>query len=199
MTRRWVASFATFRFIAILSALLLGAAAFAHATLVLGTLRSDPAVPRPGEPFSLTLELVDPTRVPVEDASVLAEFRQQGAPEGSRPVSTRFEESGTAGVYRAQVTLQERGVYTLLLRDQTYRQEEAQAELTLNVGQRTDPEGLSFIFPPTATGPQSLTTWLVWLIGLPLVAAVVVTVLVLTRGHDSGSTKGEAERPESQV
>lgn len=198
MTRRWVASFATLRFIAILSALLLGAAAFAHATLVLGTLRSDPAVPRPGEPFSLTLELLDPTQAPVEDASVLAEFRQQNTPEGSGPVSTHFEESGTAGVYRAQVTLLERGVYALLLRDQTYRQEEAQAELTLNVGRRTGSEGLSFIFPPTATGPQSLTTWLGWLIGLPLVAAVVVTVLVLTRGQSGNAEEGQPEALKEQ-
>ena len=44
------------------------------------------------------------------------------------------------------------------------------------------PEGLSFVFPPTATGPQGLRTWLLWLVGLPLLAGLAVTVLVLTRG-----------------
>lgn len=181
------------KFAVALSVLLLGATVFAHATLVLGTLTSDPDAPRPSEPFTLSVELVDPTQVPVEDAWVLAEFRQQDAPAGSEPVTARFEESETPGVYRAQVTLPERGAYTLLLRDQTYRQEEAQAELTFNVGRETSPENLSFVFPPTATGPQSLTVWLAWLIGLPLMAAAIVTVLVLTRGK-LASTEAESSK-----
>ena len=180
MTKPWPPH-AALRLVAALSALLLGSGAFAHATLVLGRLTSDPAAPRPGQPFTLRLELVDPTQVPVEDAWVLAEFRPEAAPGGTEPVTTRFEETETAGVYRARVSLPERGAYTLLLRDQTYRQEEAQAELALRVGQRTPPEGLSFIFPPTATGPQSLRTWLLWLVGLPVLAGLAVTMLVLTR------------------
>lgn len=176
--------------IAGLSVLLLGAAAFAHATLVLGTLTSDPATPQPSEPFTVTLELFDPTQVPVEDAWVLAEFRQQGAPEDTEPVSGRFEESETPGVYRTLVALPERGRYVLLLRDQTFRQEEAQATLTFPVG-RPLAEPLEFVFPPTATGPQSLGVWLLWLIGLPLLAAVIVTVLVLTRG---ASTRSEGSK-----
>ena len=181
MTRFWPRLRVTVRVAAAVT-LLFFSAASAHATLVLGALTSEPAAPRPGRPFSLGLELVDPIQVPVEDAWVLAEFRPQGAPAGTEPVATRFEETETAGVYRAQVSLPKRGAYTLLLRDQTYRQEEAQAELTLRVGQRTPPEELSFVFPPTATGPQGLRTWLLWLVGLPLLAGLAVTVLVLTRG-----------------
>lgn len=181
MIRRWSPRPAAKR-AALLGTLLFISAASAHATLVLGALRSDPAAPRPGAAFSLTLDLVDPTQVPVEDAWVLAEFRPQGAPAGTEPVATRFEETETAGVYRAQISLPKRGAYTLLLRDQTYRQEEAQAELSFRVGRPTPPEGLSFVFPPTATGPQGLRTWLLWLVGLPLLAGVGVTVLVLTRG-----------------
>lgn len=181
------------KFAVALSVLLLGAVVFAHANLVLGSLGSDPAAPRPGEPFTLRLELVDPTQVPVEDAWVLAEFRPEGAPEGAEPVSARFEESETAGVYQTQVTLPDRGAYTLLLRDQSFRQEEAQAELTFNVGRETKPENRSFVFPPTATGPQSLTVWLAWLIGLPLLAAAVVTVLVLTRGRGAETEGGQPE------
>jgi hypothetical protein len=181
------------KFAVALSVLLLGAAALAHATLVLGTLSSDPAAPRPGEPFTVSVELVDPTQVPVEDAWVLGEFRQQDVPAGSEPVTARFEEGNTPGVYQAQVTLPERGAYALLLRDQTFRQEEAQAELTFNVGRRTPPEARSFIFPPTATGPQGLGVWLLWLIGLPFLAAITVTVLVLTRGQPA-STEAEGSK-----
>jgi hypothetical protein len=183
------------KFAVALSVLFVGAAAFAHATLVLGTLTSDPAAPRPAEPFTITVELVDPTQVPVEDAWVLAEFHQPGAPAGSEPVTARFEEGETPGVYQARVTLPERGAYALRLRDQTYRQEEAQAELTFSVGSGTSPENLSFVFPPTATGPQSLTVWLAWLIGLPLSAAIIVTVLVLRRGGTQETAEGQAGPP----
>lgn len=193
MSRSPTHPLAALNLIAAVLTLLFGTAALAHATLVLGSLGSDPAASRPGEPFTLNLELVDPTQVPVEDAWVVAEFRPEGAPEGAETVNARFEESETAGVYRAQVTLPERGTYALLLRDQTYRQEEAQAELTFNVGRETSPENLSFVFPPTATGPQSLTVWLAWLIGLPLLAAIVVTVLVWRRGEGRETTEGQAE------
>lgn len=178
------------KFAVALSVLLSGAVVFAHATLVLGTLTSDPAAPRPGELFTITVELVDPTQVPVEDAWVLAEFRQQGAPAGSEPVTARFEEGNTPGVYQAQVTLPERGAYALLLRDQTYRQEEAQASLTFPVGQASA-EPQRFVFPATATGPQSLTTWLLWLIGLPLLAALIVTVVVLSRPPRNVTTESQ--------
>lgn len=169
------------RFAVALSVLLYGATAFAHATLVLGALLSNPATPQPGEPFTVTVELVDPTQVPVEDAWVLAEFRQQGEPAGSEPVNARFEEGNAPGVYQAQVTPPERGAYALPLRNQTFWQEEAQAELTFNVGRRTPPEARSFIFPPIATGPQGPGVWLLWLIRLPFLAAITVTALVLTR------------------
>ena len=167
----------------------------AHATLVLGALTSDPAAPRPGRPFSLGLELVDPIQVPVEDAWVLAEFRPQGAPAGTEPVATRFEETETAGVYRAQVSLPERGAYTLLLRDQTYRREEAQATLSFAVG-RAPAEPLTFVFPPTATG-AGVWTWIGFLVGLPLLAGGAVTALVLLRGSNdatSGARTGGATR-----
>ena len=40
----------------------------------------------------------------------------------------------------------------------------------------------AFLFPPTATGPQGIATWLIWLIGLPLVVGAIVTVMVLRGG-----------------
>lgn len=161
--------------------------ASAHATIVLGTLSSEPAAPQPSEPFVIRLKLVDPVGTPTEDAVVLLEVRPTDAGEESAPlVSAEFEEIDSAGVYEATVTLPEAGDYALLLRDKTYRQEEARALLsfTLGEGPLFDEENRDFFFPPTVIG-GSLTTWLIWLIGLPLVAGVVVTVLVL-RNSDGG-------------
>lgn len=161
-------------------AALLGGAALAHATLVFGTLSSAPPAPRPGEPFTLRLELADPTGTPVEDAYVLAEFRRQ---EDDEPVSARLEEGEVPGRYQASLALPQPGSYQLLLRDQTFRQEEARAELEVTLGDGPlFPEGKdAIVFPPTATGPANLGTWLIWLIAVPLAAGVVVTVLVLRR------------------
>lgn len=180
MSKVYFSRLALGRFAVALSVLLYGAAAFAHATLVLGTLLSAPATPQPGEPFTVTVELVDPTQVPVEDAWVLAELRQQGAPAGSEPVTAHFEEGNAP----------ERGAYALPLRNQTFWQEEAQAELTFNVGRRTPPEARSFIFPSTAAGQQGPGVWLLWLIGLPFLAAITVTALVLIR-RQPASIKAE--------
>ena len=160
-------------------ALLIGGAVLAHATVVFGTLSTTPGVPQAGEPFVLRLELVDQTQLPVEDAYVLAELRPEGAdPELEPTVSTEFAETDVAGVYETTLTLPEEGAYTLLLRDQTFRQEETGDATLLNVGSETPTDALSVIFPPTAT-EASVSTWIYWLIGLPLLAAILVTVLVL--------------------
>ena len=187
------------RLILALGLLLFGGGVLAHATIVLGTLQSEPGMPRPGEPFTLTLELTDPTQVPVEDAWILAEFRTQGASEDVEPISARFEETETAGVYQTQVTLPERATYSLLLRDQTFRQEEAQATLTLDMGSATGPLGNSTSSSRRPPRVKASRPWLLWLLGLPLVAALVVTVLVLTgnRGNEAvdGAAKAQGESP----
>lgn len=162
--------------------LLLCSNVLAHATLVLGTLETTPSPAQAGRPLTLTMTLLDLTQVPVEDAWVLAEFRH---PSDEAPLSTRFEETQEAGVYEATVQLPQAADYTLLLRDQTFRQEEAQATLTFPVG-RVPAEPLEFVFPPTATG-VSAWTWIGFLIGLPVLAGGAVTTLVLLKG------KGEAE------
>lgn len=157
--------------------------AAAHATLVFGTVTTEPAPPRAVDPVTIVLEMSDPVDAPVEDAVV---FVEATAPSGAVRESDVFAEA-EPGVYRTEMTLPEAGEWTLLFRDQTFRQEEAQAALTLTVGPDGRREPLSFIFPPTATGPAALSTWLAWLIGLPLVAGAVVTVIVLRggRGEDA--------------
>lgn len=146
----------------IVACLTASSGALAHATLVLGTVATDPTPPQADARFALSLRLLDLTQVPVEDARVLAEFSRPGQ-EG--PISTRFEETETAGVYETTLELPQEGDYTLLLRDQTFRQEEAQATLTFPVGQ-APAEPLEFVFPPAATG--GVWTWIGFLIGLVL-------------------------------
>ncbi len=172
----------------------LAGAALAHATLVFGTVSTEPAPPRAAEPFDVVLEMRDPVDAPVEDAVV---FVEASAPSGvPRVESDRFTEVAP-GLYRSELTLSEPGAWTLLFRDQTFRQEEAQATVTLQVGADGSDERLSFIFPPTATGPTNLATWLVWLIGLPLVAGAVVTVIVLRGGRDEAPQGDAGGGPEA--
>lgn len=171
----------------VLLLLLMGSSALAHATLVIGEAQVTPDTPEPNEPFALTVTLQDPTQVPVEDAVIFAELRPQGEPD-AEPVRVDLEETDVGGTYEGTATLPEAGAYTVFMRDQTYRQEEASATLAepLTVGDANAVQG--FVFPPTAVGGASLRTWLLWLIGLPLVAGAVVTVLVLTRGDDAPKT-----------
>lgn len=157
--------------------------ASAHATLVLGHFEVTPARPAADAPMTLELSLEDPTQVPIQDAVVLAELRPAAQPD-AEPLRAAFTETETAGVYRADATLPRAGAYRVRLRDQTYRQEEADAtlEAPLRVGAPNKPQ--SFNFPPTTTGSAGWRAWLLWLIGLPVVAALLVTVLVLTRGDE---------------
>ncbi|NBC96703.1 MAG: hypothetical protein GVY27_10150, partial [Deinococcus-Thermus bacterium] len=173
-----------------LLAILASGAALAHATLVFGTVTTEPSPPPAGEPFTLRLEMRDPVDAPVEDAVVFVEARPEAG--GDTVASDRFAEVDS-GVYRTELVLSEPGPWTLLFRDQTFRQEEAQATVTLRVGADVAAEPVSFIFPPTATGPTSLTTWLAWLIGLPLVAGAVVTVIVLRGGRSDPEAPGDDE------
>lgn len=169
----------------------LAQAVFAHATLVFGNVTIEPSPAAAGEPLTVRLELSDPTELPIEDAVVLleaalqedpvAEAGSEAGPAGAAsPVVTsdQFTEV-EPGVYRTELTLPVDGPWTLTFRDRTYRQEEARASLAIVVGVGAPLEPALFIFPPTATGPQNLGTWLIWLIGLPVAAGVLVTVLVL--------------------
>ena len=166
--------------------------AAAHATIVLGHFEVAPARPAAGAPVTLRLRLEDPTQIPIQDAVVFAELRPVQNP-AAEPVRAEFAETDTAGVYEGTVALPQPGPYRILLRDQTYRQEEANAALSgpLRVGGANPAQ--DFNFPPTATGSAGWRTWLLWLIGLPIVAALLVTVLVLTRGDGETSSEKSAK------
>jgi hypothetical protein len=174
----------------------------AHATLVFGTVRIEPDPPQPGTAFSLTLTLEDPALAPVEDAVVFIEARPMPSAGAALPSPSteapalppplraeRLIEVAPA-VYRAEFELPAGDAYHLLVRDQTYQWEEANASVVLPL--LGSPVGeLPFILPPTQVAPRSLWTWIVWLVGLPLLAGIVVTLLVLrSRPAAGGSESG---------
>lgn len=188
--------------------------ALAHATLVFGELTTGTPNPDPVPGFTLNLHMMDPVRTPIEDATVGAEFRllteqelamrlaeapeqpptaqevESGEVEVKIPEGdwTRFamQETGPGGNYAAQVRLPAPGTYQVIMRDTTYPQEDAVAELLLTFDGATAFEPSLFIFPPTDIGGASLGTWLVWLVAVPLVAGIIVTVVVLG-GKPAGS------------
>jgi hypothetical protein len=165
--------------------------ASAHAFFVTGNITTTPTPAPVGEEFVLQVEMTDPTGTPVEDAKVAAEFTKDA--EMSR---FEFFDSGVPGLYSAKVTLPEEGSYSLLLRDTTFKQEEARAtlEFTLGPGQ---PNNIAFIFPPTRTGSSNLSVWLIWVIGIPVVAAIIVTVLVLMNTKEDAKKEAQASEAET--
>jgi len=176
----------------------------AHAFLVLGELRLEPDPPRPGEALSVTVTMADPSLAPVEDAVVFLELRRQrlvgddvavSATETPDlpPPDSRVDLTETEpGVYRGQLTAPAAGVHHVLVRDQTFQWEEANASVMIELDGRALGT-LPFILPPTAIGPRSLWVWLLWLIGVPLLAGLVVTALVL--GSRSPANESEATPP----
>lgn len=170
--------------------------AAAHATLVLGEISVSPDPPVPEAPVRLVMSLVDPSLAPVEDAVVFVEVREHDqhtqsvpdaatlAPELPEAKRSYALEEVEPGRYQAELVLGSATTYHLLVRDQTFEWEEANASVLLEVGGEAVGT-LPFILPPTAIGPRSLWTWLLWLVGLPVVAGLVVTVLVLTSKRDA--------------
>lgn len=177
--------------------------AWAHPTLVFGEIHFDPDPPVPGGRATVTLTLQDTSLAEVEDAVVFLELRRgeppsgEAVPSGEPLVATDRLEEVSPGVYSAAVDLPAAGVYALTVRDKTYRQEEAIANVRIELGAGSLGP-VPFILPPTATGPASLASWLIWLVGVPLLAGVLVTVLVLRAGNrdreaDAWAHEGPAE------
>ncbi|CAN5675947.1 hypothetical protein BH23DEI1_BH23DEI1_19770 [soil metagenome] len=172
----------------------------AHATLVLGEVTLSPDPPLPGESFVVRVTLHDPAMAPIEDAVVFIEVREQQRATAELPLASterpelpdpdleeRLLEVAPAR-YETDIVVAGTGEYHLLVRDRTFEWEEANASVLIEVGGAAV-GSIPFILPPTAIGPRSLWTWLVWLVGLPIVAGVVVTVLVLTSGRSRGAAE----------
>lgn len=171
----------------------------AHATLVIGTMTFEPDPLTSQGTVSVSVALEDPGLVEVEDAVIFLELRSASGnrvlDENEQPggealhVTDRLEETAP-GLYQTELPVPSTGPYTLSVRDRTYRQEEAVANLQVDFGSELGE--VVFVLPPTDTGPASLGTWLIWLIVVPLIAGVVVTVLVLRGGKDEAPEDAES-------
>lgn len=147
----------------------------AHAFIVTGNITTVPIDAKPREMFTLYIDMTDSAGTPVEDAIVAAEFTKDG-----RMRRFEFSAGDRPGLYFTKVNLPEEGEYSLLLRDTTYSQEEARATLTFTLGIKQI-EQIPFIFPLTKTSSNPLSVWLIWIIGIPILAGIIVTVVVLRR------------------
>ncbi len=172
-------------------------AASAHATLVIGDLEFTPDPPVPGTETTVQVSLVDPLLVAVEKALVRVEFRAIDPEDPTVPASVTGSEAveflalptlfGTDylpeiadGVYSGTFVAPDAGRYTVSVRDTTFRNEEAIANVGVNVGD--DSNGvIAFVLPPTPIAPRSLGTWLLWILGIPLTAGLLVTFLALRK------------------
>ncbi len=157
------------------------AIALAHATIVIVTLTIDPLTPKVNEPFQFSVFLETPLQVPVEDAILILEAKPK---DGVTTEVTRIqltEDAESPGTYRGELTPNKEGPWDFFFRDQTYKAEEANQHIEVLVGEENFAD-IEFIFPPTAIqSSNSWRTWLIWLVGLPLVAAIILTVFVLTK------------------
>lgn len=184
----------------LVAALGLAGAASAHATLVIGELTVAPDPPAPDSTVTVTVSLIDPLLVPVEKALVRIELREIDPEDPAVPPSitgteaveflalpavlaTDYLPEIDKGVYSGSFVAPEQGRYTISVRDTTFRNEEAIANIGLDFGMARNGE-VAFVLPPTPIGPRSLGTWLLWIIGIPVAAGLLVTVLVLRRGAD---------------
>lgn len=186
--------------------------AFGHATLVIGELVVAPDPPVPGQPVEVTVSLIDPLLVPVEKALVRIELREIDPEDPAVPPSitgteateflalpaalaTDYLPETDKGVYSGSFEAPEAGRYTVSVRDTTFRNEEAIANVGIDFGLARNGE-VAFVLPPTPIGPRSLGTWLLWIIGIPVAAGVLVTILVLRRGADDADDADDAEDAE---
>lgn len=179
--------------LALLWLLLVGTAA-AHGTLVMGSVTASPDPPQPGKPLVVTVDLQNTNRSPVEGAKLAGVLVPAGQP-GATPIPLAFREfKEPYGTYRAQLDAPPAGSYTLTIHDHTYPKENVAASVTLRVGGQAPGGSLDFTFPATRGPQRSLLSWLAWLVGLPLLTAIVVTVLVL-RSKRSGEGKAGGGPP----
>jgi len=153
--------------------------ALAHGTVVLGAVTANPDPPRPGAALILTVDLARRSKAPVEGAKLEGSLRPAGNPDAAATPLAFREYPEPYGTYRARLQAPPAGRYTLTVRDRTYPKEDIRASVMLQVGGSQPNGSLDFSFPPATGGPRSVVRWLLWLVGVPLLAGVVVTVLML--------------------
>jgi len=155
------------------------AIALAHATIVIVTLTLEPLSPKVNESMQFSLFLETPLQVPVEDAIIILEAKPKDG-ETTKVIKAQLaEDPEIPGTYRGEITPTKEGPWDFFFRDQTYKAEEATQHVEVLVGKENFPD-IEFIFPPTAIqNTNNWRTWVIWIVGMPLIAAIILTILVL--------------------
>lgn len=195
--------------------------AAAHGNLVRGSVTLAPDPPRPGQPMVLTIDLAGTNDSPVEGAKLVAELKpaaptdaagsagagtgagapSQRATSGASTVSGATPDARTIplqeyeepyGTYRAELAAPPAGSYTLIVHDRTDPGEDATADIAIRIGGNVANGSLGFTFPGGAGTSQPITTWLIWLVGVPLAVGIAVWVLVRrTSREDTAQDRDE--------
>lgn len=161
----------------------LGIAA-AHQSLLFAHVTTEPAIPVAGETFELRVLLTDSSHREVDDVDLVALLDEEPDAAADEPIDDQdlalaapLRAEPGSGEYRGPIGPRPQGVYRLTLVEVVDGDSEASAAGNLSVGGGSEVD-LQLLLPPSGQG--GLGTWLVWLVGLPLLAGLLVTILVLT-------------------
>lgn len=173
------------RFWALLLAVLLWSGlAHAHQELLFAHVSSSPPAPVAGEEFQLRVRLSESSGQPITGVVLVALLREPGEATGDEKPGPDEISSGVslrpgaeAGTYRGRMGAKPEGVYRLTLVEVVEGRAEASGSGSIEIG-GADPLEEELLLPPS--GGSALGSWLVWLVGLPLLAGLLVTLLVFT-------------------
>jgi hypothetical protein len=171
--------------LALLVALLLAGSAAAHQSLLFAHVSTRPDAPLAGEPFELLVHLTDSSHRDVGRVELVASLTEVGRPEAEDIDAGGAQEGAGAtpldaepgsGLYRGLMPAHPAGEYRLTLVELVDGETETSASAEIEIG--GEAVDMQLVLPPS--GRNGLGTWLVWLVGLPLLAGLLVTLLVLT-------------------
>lgn len=179
----------------LLTVLLLAVSAQGHQELLFARVSSEPPVPVAGEAFDLLVRLTESSGQPITDVDLVAALSESKLSEsneaegdeipGPDDISDGVElrPGAVAGTYRGRMGARPEGVYRLTLVEVVEGRTEASGSGLIEVG-GDGPLQEELLLPPS--GRSALGSWLVWLVGLPLLAGLLVTLLVFTgrRGNE---------------
>ncbi|MEX2534207.1 MAG: hypothetical protein WD273_01290 [Trueperaceae bacterium] len=178
----------------LLALFLLLSSCAAYPEVLFARLSSTPTVPQPGEPFALEVMLTDSDGEEVVGLTLVARvveaYAEVAVDPGANDAGSDAQESeypearllGSArqGVYQGELGPLPAGSYRISLVEPAADREAATASGVLTLDGST-PVELALVLPASGGG---LGSWVVWLVGLPLLAAVLVTLLLLTARKD---------------
>ena len=188
--------------LALALALLFQPGALAHPEILFAEITTVPEEPQPGEEFELTALITNTGRIEITGLDVELRIFEPGteiardllelegaveAPDKQPIAVYELDAPEGSAAYSGTISGLPEGSYPIrvveLVRGGKPESNTA-GELPVGLG----PVYYELVMPPV---PPSVGTWLLWLIAIPLVAGVLVTVMVV-RSKPAGGEEGEA-------